>query len=103
MTISFIAVTVIYGILIVVASLLQLIKIKDNRYLAMFAGGCFLLTSVILWSMEKNNAWIGIAVGLVAIAIGAWINGGIKGKRNLLHHIICWILSIVLMAGAILL
>lgn len=100
----FYVITGIYAILCVLAPATQTKKWKTQPSLvSMLTGGVALGTSLVLKSSAFRNAWILAAVALVCICISAWRNGGMQEKRNLFHHIMRGVISILILIGFILL
>ena len=97
-------ITTLYAVLCVLAPLLKVKEWKKCPSLvSMFVGGVTLVTSMILKSSGNSNAWVLAVLALICIAVGAWINGGARGKRHLSHHIVRWGLSLLIVLGFVLL
>ncbi|GFZ31960.1 hypothetical protein CSC2_24860 [Clostridium zeae] len=100
MNIVFVVITVLYGLLSIIAGVLGLKQKKSSRLatLMMITGGAFLIMSVMF---EKNNSilsCITLLVGLVLNHISAILSGiKIHGKVKVGHHIIRLIISSVVM------
>jgi len=94
----------LYAVLCVLAPLLKVKEWKKCPSLvSMLVGGMTLITSMVLKSSGNRNAWILAVLALICIAISAWINGGVQGKRHLSHHIVRWGLSLLIVLGFVLL
>ncbi|GFP74840.1 hypothetical protein [Clostridium fungisolvens] len=96
MNIVFVVITVLYGLLSIIAGALGLKQKKSSRLatLMMITGGVLLIVSVLI---TKNNlilSAITLLVGLVLNHISAILSGiKIYGKINVGHHIIRLIIS----------
>ena len=98
---------VIVSIYALLCGIAPMTKVKQWKtcpsMVSMLIGGITLGTSVVLHSSKFRNAWILALVALSCIAISAWRNGGIQGKRNLAHHIVRGVVSILLLIGFVVL
>ncbi|MBK1811816.1 hypothetical protein JHL18_14440 [Clostridium sp. YIM B02505] len=97
MNIIFVVITLLYGLLSIIAGIVGL-KQKKSSTLAtvmMIVGGAFLIMSVLFTKNNSILSGITLLVGLVLNHISALLSGiKIHGKVNVGHHLIRLIISI---------
>lgn len=98
MNIIFVVITMLYGLLSIIAGVLGLKQKKSSRLatVMMIAGGAFLIISVLLTKNNSILSVITLLLGLVVVHISAIISGiKIHGETNVGHHIIRLIISVI--------
>lgn len=92
-------ITVLYAVLSVIAAVSQ-IKTATHKdtSIMMLGGGLLLVIAIIL----KNADWIAAIIGGLLICIAAFLNGKRSGNFHISHHIIRFIITLLLVIGFIL-
>jgi len=100
MTFDFYAVAILYAALSLLASVAKFRQWSSQPSLvAMFTGSFGLCTSLALKSGGHHNAWYLALAALVCIAAGAWKNSALVERRHLSHHIVRWVVSLLILLG----
>ncbi len=100
MKLFFYAVTILYAILSIFASVTQYERWKETPSLkSMMSGGIGLVTSLLLKSNGFRKAILLVIASLVCISFCAWQNEKKQKKTHLLHHVVRLILSVLIVIG----
>lgn len=93
------AITVLYAVLCMLAAVTQ-IKTSTHKdtSIMMLSGGLLLVIATI----SKNADWILVITGGLLICIAAFLNGKRNGNFHIHHHIIRFIITLLLVIGFIL-
>lgn len=92
-------ITVLYAVLSMLAALTQIKKAaRKDTSIMMLAGGLLLVIATVL----KNADWIAAIIGGLLICIAAFLNGKRSGNFHISHHIIRFIITVLLVIGFIL-
>lgn len=96
-------ITTIYAFLCITESMLKVRQWKSSpAILSMLVGGICLLTALILKSNVGHKIWVLALMALVCISLCGWKNESEK-EKILFHHIMRAIISLIILAGFIVL
>lgn len=92
-------ITVLYAVLSMFAAITQ-IKTATHKdtSIIMLCGGLLLVIATVF----KNADWIIVIIGGMLICIAAFLNGKRSGNFHISHHIIRFIITLLLVIGFIL-
>lgn len=97
-------ITALYAILSAFAAIVQMKTAKQkSTSLMMLGGGLILIITVILHILNLRYNWIAAVVGGILICAAAFINGKKSGNFHITHHIIRFIITLLLIIGYIML
>lgn len=92
-------ITVLYAVLSMFAAATQLkTATRKDTSVMMFCGGLILIIATVF----KNADWIAAIIGGMLICIAAFLNGKRSGNFHISHHIIRFIITLLLVIGFVL-
>lgn len=92
-------ITVLYAALSMFAAVTQLkSSTRKDTSIMMLCGGLLLVIATVF----KNADWIVVIIGGILICIAAFLNGKRSGNLHISHHIIRFIITLLLVIGFIL-
>lgn len=95
-------ITALYAILSIFASIVQMKNTKEKgTSFIMLGGGIILIITVILHIFFVPFNWLGAVIGGLLICAAAFINGK-RTDFHIAHHIIRFIVTVLLTVGFIL-
>lgn len=97
----FYGIIILYALLSILAASVQMkASKKRDTSILMLAGGLFLIAAVFLYKMAYSV--IILIAGGVLISVAAFINGKRSGNFHIVHHIIRFAVTVLLVIGFIL-
>ncbi len=98
------AVTALYAVLSSAAALVQMKNSQEKiAPIIMLTGSIILITAIILHIMQAPFSQAAAIAGGLAVCAAAFINGKKSGNFHAVHHVIRFIITVLLIIGFILL
>ena len=93
-------VTVVYALLSMLAAGTQIrTAAKRDTPVLMILGGALLLLAVGLEFLALLDGWLITALGGACICVAAFLNGRRSGSFHLMHHMIRFAVTVILIVG----
>lgn len=95
-------ITALYAVLSSIAAIAQMRTSKEKTTsFIMLGGGIVLIAAAILHFLSVPFSWAAAIAGGLLICLAALINGKKSGSFHILHHIIRFIVTLLLIIGYI--